>query len=168
MPTLEITTRIGCALACRFCPQDRLVKSFPKGEPRDLTLDGFRGVLDKLPAHVRIDFSGMAEPWLNPAATAMAAYAFGQGRRVALYTTLQGMTPDDAAELIARFGDRITPETPWVIHLPDGDGQMTGWRPSEAYRATLQRFLAFAPRTAAFGLRVHDHECRRRRRRAAA
>src|SRR3954447_2495881 len=121
MPTLEITTHLGCALACRFCPQDRLVKSYPKAEQRDLTLEDFRQVLDRLPAYVRIDFSGMAEPWLNPQATAMVVAAFEAGRSVALYTTLQGMHPDDATKLIGRFGGRVTTETPWVIHLPDGD-----------------------------------------------
>src|SRR4051794_9806649 len=143
MPTLEITTHLGCAMACRFCPQDRLAKSYPKGEARDLTLQGFRNVLDRLPAHVRIDFSGMAEPWLNPQATSIAVAAFECDRSVAVYTTLQGMHPDDATLLIGRFGERITPETPWVIHLPDGDGHMTGWPPTETYRETLRRFLAF-------------------------
>src|SRR4051812_11483996 len=143
MPTLEITTHLGCAMACRFCPQDRLVKSYPKTAARDLSLDDFRHVLDVLPRHVRIDFSGMAEPWLNPLATAMAVSAFERGRTVALYTTLQGMRPDDAAMLLERFGARITPETPWVIHLPDGDGHMRGWAPSDTYRETLRRLLAF-------------------------
>jgi adenine C2-methylase RlmN of 23S rRNA A2503 and tRNA A37 len=62
MPTLEITTHLGCALACRFCPQDRLMKSYPKGDPRDLSLANFVRIVDKVPAHVRLDFSGMAEP----------------------------------------------------------------------------------------------------------
>ncbi len=152
MPTLEITTRLGCALACRFCPQDRLVKAYPKGDPRDLSLIDFIHVLDKLPRHVRVDFSGMSEPWLNPHATAMAVYAFECERQVAIYTTLQGMAPDDAVLLIEGFGDRISPETPWVLHLPDGDGHMTGWRPSESYRATLAHFLAFQRRRPRPGL----------------
>jgi hypothetical protein len=143
MPTLEITTRLGCALACRFCPQGALVRSYPPQDRRELSLADFRTVLDRLPPHVRIDFSGMAEPWLNPAATEMVILAFEQGRRVALYTTLQGMRPEEAELLIDRFGDQITTETPWVIHLPDADGHMAGWRPTAAYRETLRRFLAF-------------------------
>jgi hypothetical protein len=130
-------------MACRFCPQDRLAKSYPKGEPRDLSLSDFLTVLEKLPPYVRVDFSGMAEPWLNRDATAMAILAFERRRTVAIYTTLQGMAPDDATLLIERFGSRITPEAPWVIHLPDGDGNMTGWKSTETYRETLRRFLAF-------------------------
>ena len=30
MRTLEITTRLGCVLACCCCPQDQLFKSYPK------------------------------------------------------------------------------------------------------------------------------------------
>ena len=152
MPTLEITTRLGCSLACRFCPQDRLVKSYPKQQSRDLQLADFIRVVDKLPPYVRIDFSGMSEPWLNPQATNMAVHAFEHRRLVSLYTTLQGLRPDDAALLIDRFADRITPEAPWVIHLPDQDGNMTGWKVTEAYRETLRRFLALIRHRAPPGL----------------
>jgi hypothetical protein len=152
MPTLEITTKLGCALACRFCPQDRLVKSYPHGASRSLSLQEFTLVEAKLPARVRIDFSGMAEPWLNPDATAMAVHAFERGRKVAIYTTLQGMPPDDAAMLIERFAPRISPETPWVIHLPDRHGNMTGWRSSPAYLQTLSRFVALRRERAPNGL----------------
>lgn len=143
MPTLEITTHLGCSLACRFCPQDRLVKSYPKGSSRSLGLTDFIQLVAKLPRHIRIDFSGMAEPWLNPEATGMVTHAFDQQRMVAIYTTLQGLSPDDAAMLIDRFAERITPETPWVIHLPDAEGNMTGWKPSPVYRATLRRMIEF-------------------------
>ena len=107
-----------------------------------LSLAEFKQVVDKLPAHVRIDFSGMAEPWLNPDATAMAVHAFELGRKVAIYTTLQGMPPADAAMLIARYADRISWEMPWVIHLPDDEGNMTGWKPTAAYLEALSHFVA--------------------------
>ena len=152
MPTLEITTRLGCALACRFCPQDRLLKSYPPGESRSLSLADFKAVLEKVPPHVRIDFSGMAEPWSHPDATAMVVHAFEQRPKVALYSTLQGMTPEDADMLITRFGDRISPETPWVVHLPDNEGNMTGWRMSEEYARTLARFVTFRDEGAPSGL----------------
>ncbi len=118
------------------------MKSYPRGAARTLSLADFQRVVAKLPSHVRIDFSGMAEPWLNPAATQMVVHAFEQHRPVAIYTTLQGMPTQDAALLIERFSDRIGPDTPWVIHLPDEDGAMTGWRPSDTYFQTLARFVA--------------------------
>jgi len=152
MPTLEITTKLGCSLACRFCPQDRLVKAYPLGDSRELSLDEFKLVVAKLPAQVRVDFSGMAEPWLNPNATAMAVHAFELGRKVAIYTTLQGLPVDQAVMLIERFGSRISWETPWVIHLPDRHGNMTGWKPSAAYLATLARFVTLRRERAPPGL----------------
>ena len=142
MPTLEITTKLGCSLACRFCPQDRLTRSYPRGETRMLSLADFKTILDKVPPHVRIDFSGMAEPWLNPDATAMVLHAFESRPKVALYTTLQGMAADDAAMLVRHFADRITPETPWVIHLPDAEGNMPGWRMTDDYVRALGHFVA--------------------------
>jgi len=152
MPTLEITTKLGCSLACRFCPQDRLMKSYPRGDSRELSFGDFRRVVAKVPPHVRLDFSGMAEPWLNERATDMVAQAFDLGRKVAIYTTLQGMQPDDAAMLIGRYAGRIGPETPWVIHLPDDEGNMTGWKRSETYLRTLARFVALRRDHAPAGL----------------
>ena len=142
MPTLEITTKLGCSLACRFCPQDRLAKSYPQGEARELTLANFKTILAKVPSHVRIDFSGMAEPWLNREATAMAVHAFETRPKVAIYSTLQGMAPADAEMLIDRFADRVSPETPWVIHLPDNEGNMPGWRPTDDYFRALGHFVS--------------------------
>ena len=66
MSSLEITTLIGCPLACTFCPQDSLAQSYGTGNERMLTLDKFKQIITKLPPHVRIDFSGMAEPFVNP------------------------------------------------------------------------------------------------------
>ena len=143
MPTLEITTKLGCSLACRFCPQNRLARSYPRDEPRELSFGAFQTILKKVPSHVRIDFSGMAEPWLNPEATAMVVHAFNRRPKVALYTTLQGMAPEDAEMLIQRYGDRIGHETPWVIHLPDDEGNMTGWRMSDDYAHALSRFILY-------------------------
>jgi hypothetical protein len=152
MPTLEISTTLGCSLACRFCPQGRLARAYPLGETRVLALAEFEAVLAKVPSHVRIDLSGVAEPWSNPDATAMAVHAFEQRPKVAIYTTLQGMPPDDAAMLLDRFGGRIGRDTPWTIHLPDNEGNMTGWRPSEDYLRALAHFVAFRRDRAPEGL----------------
>ena len=66
---LEITTRIGCNVNCIYCPQKRLVSRYVEtaqgGPIIEMTLDTFKVCIDKLPQDTRIDFSGMAEPWLN-------------------------------------------------------------------------------------------------------
>ena len=54
-----------------------------------LLFENFKLILSKVPQYVRIDFSGMAEPWANPEATSMLADTLEQGFNVAIYTTLR-------------------------------------------------------------------------------
>ncbi len=110
----------------------------------------------------------MAEPWLNPHATAMAIHAFERGRNVAIYTTLQGMSADDADRLITRFGDRVSAETPWVIHLPDSDGNMTGVAAIDRLSRHPRPLSGIPAGTARRRPGHDDHERRWNRRRTAA
>jgi hypothetical protein len=137
MPTLEITTMIGCPLACTFCPQDKLAAAYTS-EKRALSLVDFKTVIAKVPEHVRIDFSGMSEPWANRAATDMLEHALDKGRHVAVYTTLQGMRdPGRVADLLMDYVDQVEAI---VIHLPDARGNMQGFRPSDMYDEACATF----------------------------
>jgi len=143
VPTLEITTMAGCPLMCAFCPQDQLKAAYGKVEDKYMSLDTFNTLLDKLPAHVRIDFSGMAEPWANPAATDMVRAALERGRRVAVFTTLYGISEDDSVLLTRELLPRHAAQIEIVcLHLPDDGMNMRGYKGSPAYRAVLQNFLA--------------------------
>ena len=66
-PTLEITSRIGCSVHCRFCPQEVLLKRYDT-KKRDVLLkyETFKICLDKTPKNLIVDFAGYAEPFLNP------------------------------------------------------------------------------------------------------
>lgn len=143
MPTLEITTKLGCSLACSFCPQDEFIKNYPRNQEKILSLENFKLALESVPKHVRIDFSGMTEPWLNLDATEMVNYAYECEYPVAVYTTLEGMSAKDAKLLLERFHRKITPYTPWVIHLPDSENNMRGWRISDKYIDTLNAILDY-------------------------
>ena len=112
---LEITTHIGCPINCRDCPQ-ALLRSKYQGV-KDLSLEDFKRAIDKVPAGTRIDFSGMCEPFANPACTDMILYAAEKGFPLALYTTLQGATMDDCEDLKGVRYEVVT------IHLPDCDGR---------------------------------------------
>jgi len=81
-----------------------------------MRFDTFKKCLDKIPSYIRIDFSGMAEPWINPECTKMVLYARKRGFKIAVYTTLIGMTLADI-ELIK---DILFEE--FVVHLPDEEG----------------------------------------------
>lgn len=113
--SLEITTKLGCANGCHFCPQDKLSKAY-KSPYRMMRLDRFQAILDKLPSEVRVDFSGYVEPYFNPVCGKMIEAAIKSGRTVYIYTTLMGMTPDDFSAL------RQTPPSFIKIHAPDRTG----------------------------------------------
>lgn len=142
MPTLEITTTAGCPLDCTFCPQDAFNAAYPKDGTRRLSLDDFVTVLDKVPRHVRIDFSGMSEPWLNTSCTHMLRYALERGHSVALYTTLVGMKDEDEVLGLCHLWRRSIEAV--VIHLPDGSGNMRGFRPTKDYYRVLRAFMGTA------------------------
>jgi radical SAM protein with 4Fe4S-binding SPASM domain len=90
---LEITTIFPCSNACKFCPQDKWRKAY--SGKRRLTYSEFCRVLEKLPKHVRIDFSGFSEPFLNSESSLMMLRAYQSGHKVTLYTTLVGFRPED-------------------------------------------------------------------------
>lgn len=129
---------IGCPLRCTFCPQDKLVDNYPADAVRALSLDNFKLIVAKLPPYVRIDFSGMSEPWANRFATSMLAYALNEGRTVAIYTTLQGMR--DPQEVVDLLRSHSTQVEVVVVHLPDTRGNMRGFKDSEQYREALAIF----------------------------
>lgn len=92
-PTMQVTTRIGCSVSCKYCPQSVLIDSYfalDKRRPAVMSLEVFEKCLDKLPPDARISFCGMAEPFLNPNCGEMIRLAHESGRIVELYTTLVG------------------------------------------------------------------------------
>ncbi len=79
---LEVTTQIGCNYNCQYCPQEKLLKAYPKDDPRKLDAEVFREVLvdrSNVPFIItagepevkpikkfdQVNFSGFCEPFLN-------------------------------------------------------------------------------------------------------
>ena len=114
---LEITTHIGCPINCVDCPQ-ALLRSKYTGK-RDMDFEEYKQAIDKVPANVRIDFSGMCEPFVNPHCADMILYAAEKGHPLALYTTLQGATLEDLQKIAGVGFEVIT------IHIPDKDNRST-------------------------------------------
>lgn len=115
MGRLEITTHIGCPINCLDCPQ-QLLQSRYTGI-RMMDFDQYKAAIDKVPQDVRIDFSGMCEPFTNPHCADMILYAADKGHPLALYTTLQGATQQDLEKLYNIKYEVVT------IHLPDCNGR---------------------------------------------
>jgi len=139
-PTLEVTTVIGCPLACVYCPQKLLLSQYPATAARELDFEGFKRILSTVPNYVRVDFSGMAEPWTARDATLMFLHALDQGHPVAVYTTLFGMDDKDVAALVDSIYS-FTAQNPLCLHLPDDEGRARGFRPSAEYQEHLRSVL---------------------------
>ena len=116
---IEITTRMGCRVNCRFCPQKlALERYYAEDKKRETVLSfaRFKEFMDKIPKDVDILFSGMCEPWLNPECTDMVEYAAKGGWNVDLYITLVGMSMDDFRRV------QELPIHQLVLHVADKDG----------------------------------------------
>jgi hypothetical protein len=127
---MELTTMIGCPVMCTFCPQDNLRDNYGKDkkymQPMDLLT-----VLVKIPKNTRIDFSGMSEPWANPECTTMLEMVLYMGFKVAIYTTLYGMTePERVKRILETYPENVEVV---MLHLPDSNGNMKGWKPTQEW-----------------------------------
>lgn len=148
--TLEITTLIGCPVRCCHCPQSVLLNAY-RGAPRYMSLDTFCECVSRVPADLRIDFSGMAEPWLNPDCLAMLHFAAERGHRLAVFTTLLGMKATDLDALAELAVDPI------VLHLPDGEGNSCIPITPE-YLALIQQVFDLLPTTSGWkNVRISCH-----------
>lgn len=58
-------------------------------------LSDFREILKNVPKDVRIDFSGFSEIFCHPDGATLIRYAFDEGYKVVLYTTLVGFKSSD-------------------------------------------------------------------------
>jgi radical SAM protein with 4Fe4S-binding SPASM domain len=110
---LEITTKIGCKLACKFCPQKTLVTNYKDKSNTLFQLDEFNKVLEKVPLSIDIHFSGFSEPFLNPSTPEMIRLAHVKGHRIHLYSTLVGLT-EQGAEILRDYKPTFT-----RIHIAD-------------------------------------------------
>lgn len=133
--SIGITTRIGCAVACEYCPQKVFLSSYrARGAVENmLTLNSFKKFLHKIPKIVQINFAGFAEPFLNPECSAMIQYANEQGYDTEVYTTLIGVTD--------KIIDEIFNKTRFVVHLPDEENK-TNIIIDSAYINSLKRILS--------------------------
>lgn len=102
-PSIDLTTKIGCSVKCKYCPQNLLLEKYFKDNPgRDtkMSMETFEICLSKLPFDCEISFAGMVEPFLNPLCVKMMEKACETGREVNLYTTLVGATIEDLKRIL--------------------------------------------------------------------
>lgn len=114
--SIDFCLSIGCNVKCRFCPQDVLLNNYAKlknSNIRQLSYDNFKKVLVQVRKGAAVSFAGMSEPFANPDCAEMIKYAYEQGHKITLFTTLKGMTKKDL-EII-----KDVEFTTVTIHIPD-------------------------------------------------
>lgn len=114
-PVLEITPKIGCAVNCRYCPQDMLIKQYmyTRNPIIEMEFKKFKICIDKVPKNTMIFFAGFVEPFLAKDTIKMMQYVAEKGFPISLATTLVGLNLDDF---------NIIKDIPFddiVLHIPD-------------------------------------------------
>lgn len=139
-----ITTKVGCPIQCKYCPQDVLLRAYKKRKNpvMDLSFERFRQMLNKIPKDVIISFTGFVEPFANPECMDMLMYTLDEGYVVRLFSTLYNVSIDD----YSRFKDYPNLKT-LDVHLPDSQGN-TRFPITDAYCATLQYVVSHPPKYA--------------------
>ena len=101
-PIIEVTAKIGCAVNCRYCPQELLVSTYFKNNSnrkKEMTIVDFKRFIDKCPKETIVDFSGFVEPFLVADSIKMMEYTYQSGHEMTLFTTLRGLTIEQAKRI---------------------------------------------------------------------
>jgi GT2 family glycosyltransferase len=111
--SIEVTVRIGCPVACRYCPQDVLWAA-TSDHSSTFTVDTLRRIIANCTGGghwLRVDFSGFAEPFSHPGAVDLMQECESNVNvsEIVLYTTGHMMTDDHLAALgkLAKLQDRV-------------------------------------------------------------
>ena len=115
-PVLEITSKVGCSVNCKYCPQSLLIARYFKNDTHRksiMSFSDFKEYIDKCPKETIIDFSGFVEPFLNDDSIKMMEYCSIAGHDMTLFTTLRGLNEVDAHRVIQ------LPFKYVCLHVPD-------------------------------------------------
>ena len=114
--SIEVTLAMGCRVNCKYCPQALLLEKYFKDKPKRksvMEFEDFKIIISKVKRGGTICFSGMCEAFHNKQCTDMILYAYEQGYKISLLTTLIGAEKSDIDRLKRVKFDSIT------LHIPD-------------------------------------------------
>ncbi len=132
---MEISTRLGCPVSCRACPQSLFISQYKKrSHIKIMSPEIYKQCIDKVPKDVELVFTGFTEPFFNPDCADFIAYAFEKGHKVSLGTTLVGVND----KILDKLEDYIFLDI--TLHLPDMEHNCT-IPVTDQYLAALKRFM---------------------------
>lgn len=130
-PCLDITTKIGCSVNCKYCPQDVLLKEYYKSNSdreRYLRVDTLIKCMENMPDNAAYQFGGMSEPFLNPNCLELIQAICDRKHTVNLYTTLVGLDEETLYKVMELPIDFVT------LHVADARGYAKIPATEEYYR----------------------------------
>ncbi|MDD3053763.1 MAG: SPASM domain-containing protein [Endomicrobiia bacterium] len=98
---LEVTTYIGCKVLCKYCPQDKIVRAYDNLKAKtNMTLSDFKKILSNVDKNdTKLIFAGFSECFVNRYAIDMLIYAYQQGFKIDIFTTMVGLTKSKILKL---------------------------------------------------------------------
>jgi len=132
---LEITTTVGCAMMCNYCPQENYKKS-GKDYPRVLTLEAFKSAIKNVDNSFRIHWTGFSEPLHCKDFTQMSDFCYNKGHKQHISTTMFGR--EECKEYMFKYNvfDSV------AFHLPDNQNLMH-LKVNDKYLDYLEKAITF-------------------------
>ncbi len=134
---LEITSTIGCAMMCEYCPQT-LIGSVAKKQNlnRKMSFENFKLYMSNVPVSTQIHWTGYSEPLAHENFEDFVLYLENKGYKQLISTTMFGRRHTE--DFMTKFPKFIS----ITFHLPDNKNLMK-LKVSDKYIDTLERTIKF-------------------------
>ncbi len=132
---LEITTTVGCAMMCEYCPQETYKKN-GKEYPRAITFDIFKNAMRNVDVSHIIHWTGFSEPLHAKDFPIMSKYLSQNGYKQHISTTMFGREESKVFMSTENVFDSI------MYHLPD-DKNLMKLKVNDKYLDYLQKSIIF-------------------------
>ena len=133
--SLEITTQIGCAMMCDYCPQTLInIKRNEHDLKRFLELKDFKKILTKIPKNTKIHWTGYSEPLLHKDFPEFVSLANKEGFLQEISTTMHGKKSSQEFIYNTNMFDYVS------FHLPD-DKNLMKLKVTEEYIENLEKAI---------------------------
>ena len=136
---LEITTTIGCAMMCEYCPQTLIKSTLKKKENIDqriMSYENFKLYFKNVPKKTVIHWSGYSEPLGNKNFKEFINYLQSQNYEQHVSTTMFGRRDNE------EFMANTSAFSSVTFHLPDNSNLMK-LKVGEQYLKNLEQALRF-------------------------